>query len=52
MIKQVAIYYPNTFIIKEFYEYLDDELIYMEETDIEETYSYGLDFYLEEYKYK
>jgi len=51
MLKQKAIFYPNSDIIKEFYEYIDDVLVYMEETNEEQTKAYGLDYELKEYWY-
>jgi len=51
MITQKTILFPNTNIIKEFYEFFNGELVYMEETNIEETNTYGLDYYLNEYEY-
>lgn len=49
MFKQKCIFHPNSDIVKDYYEYLDDVLIYMEETPIEQKFSYGLDIELNEY---
>lgn len=49
MFKQKCIFHPNSDIVKEYYEYLDDVLVYMEETPIEQKFSYGLDIELNEY---